>query len=225
MQRMVLSLDKDLLVAYLRHQLDSLFPDGLDSAEIGNHVGQVLEKLEYCISKIDIRYFWTASKAPYFNHLNSDQYSMFLYILSNTLHKNGADIRLCEKVFYLNKQMHGIDVFYEVDLPDIFCFSHCTGTVLGRARYSDYFLIYQNCTIGAGREAGSVGKNEYPDLGKFVSVYRGGAILGRCRIGDNCKISADSSILDEDLEANKIYIGTPRGFLVKENRHPDPIWI
>ena len=37
--------------------------------------------------------------------------------------------------------LHGIDVFFTVDLPDIFLFCHPLCTVLGRAQYSDYFLV------------------------------------------------------------------------------------
>lgn len=35
--------------------------------------------------------------------------------------------------------MNGIDIFYDVVLPDFFTLNHQVGTVLGRASYSDGF--------------------------------------------------------------------------------------
>ena len=42
---------------------------------------------------------------------------------------------LAAKVYALNKALHAIDVFYEVELPDLFCLQHPLGTMPGRARY------------------------------------------------------------------------------------------
>jgi serine O-acetyltransferase len=144
---------------------------------------------------------------------------MFLYFLSNTLYKNGVDLSLCEKIFYLNKVLHGIDVFYELELPDIFLFVHPVGTVLGRAQYSDYLLVYQKCTIGSSHDVG-----DYPILGKYLAIYEGSSILGNCLIGDNCKFAAHSLIIDQDLDSNKIYIGTPSNYITQENKYHDRIW-
>jgi serine O-acetyltransferase len=107
--------------------------------------------------------------------------------------------------------LHGIDVYYTIDLPDIFLFVHPVGTVLGTAKYSDYFLVYQNCTIGANL------KGDHPILGRYLTVYEGASILGRCNIGKNCRIAAGSMIMDSNLKNNKIYIGNPTDHTIKEN--------
>src|SRR5437588_860224 len=60
-----------------------------------------------------------------------------------------GDPRLAACVYGLNKALHGLDVFYEVELPTIFAFQHPVGTVLGRAHYSNYLLVYQRCTVGS----------------------------------------------------------------------------
>lgn len=52
--------------------------------------------------------------------LYSDQYAMFLYLLSNTIHRRTDWQSLCDKLFFLNKALYGIDAFYEVEFPDIF---------------------------------------------------------------------------------------------------------
>ena len=213
---MILSIDQILLVQYVRRQLDQFFPDNLPTDEIEAYIDDVLDRIVYCFSAINDKYY-TKDSQTYFNHLNSDHYAMFLYFLSNTLYRNGADVRLCEKIFYLNKMLHGIDVFYSVELPEIFLFVHPLGTVLGRAKYSDYFLVYQNCTIGGNHDI-------YPVLGKHVSVYNKASIIGNCKIGDNCKIATNSLILDYDLIDDKIYIGTPNNCIIKKNRNPVHEW-
>jgi len=217
MSNILLSLDKKTLVVYVRKGLDHFFPDDLDSAVIEKYIDDVIERVACCFSAVHDRYFKKGSQT-YFNHLNSDHYAMFLYFLSNTLYRNNEDERLCEKIFYLNKALHSIDVFYKVELPDIFLFCHPLGTVLGRAKYSDYFLVYQNCTIGSNHDV------DYPVLGKYLALYRNASILGKCKIGDNCKISANSLVLDSDIESNKIYIGMPTNYIIKESRHHDRIW-
>lgn len=211
------SLDKPTLLQYVKHQLNTFFPDGqsLDSLR-PSHLDTTLDRIEHCFIAIKNKYFRENGQVI-FNHLHSDQYAMFLYLLSNTLHKDGADRNVCDKLFYLNRLLHGINVLYAVELPDIFFFTHPVGTVLGRAVYSDFLFVYQNCTIGNNHQ-------QYPVLGKYLTLYTGSAVLGNCHIGDNCKISAGSILIDQDLEANKIYIGTPQNHLFKDNRRYAHVW-
>lgn len=220
---MELSLGKECLVHYLKKQLSYFFPDDRSVQDIDKHIAETFDRIERCFSLVNNRYFQKEGQT-YFNHLNSDHYSMFLYFLSNTLFRNDTDISICEKLFYLNKLLNGIDAFYEVELPDIFLFSHPIGTVLGRAKYSNYFLVSQECTVGAAREAEAGKKNVYPVIGEYCAMYKGAAILGNCNVGDNCKISAHSLLIDQNLESNSIYIGTRLTHLIKENRTHDNIW-
>lgn len=149
---------------------------------------------------------------------------VLVFPVKYSLQKSHANTLLCEKVFYLNKLLNGIDVFYEVELPDIFLFSHPLGTVLGRASYSNHFLAYQGCTVGAARQSESGNKNIYPVLGEYCALYKGAAILGSCHVGDNCKIFAHSLLIDQDLDANQIYIGMRLNHVIKENSAPSSIW-
>ena len=60
----------------------------------------------------------------------------------DTMKKEGEFKRLSKedlasKAYCLNKALHAIDVFYEVELPEIFFLEHPLGTVLGRAKYSN----------------------------------------------------------------------------------------
>jgi len=220
---MILSLDKDTLIQYVIRQLEQLFPDDIPVSEIGIYFDEALTRLDQCFSAVSVKYFKVGNQTR-FNHLHSDQYAMFLYFLSNTLYRNDVNRDVCDKLYYLNKALHGIDVFYEVELPDIFMFGHCVGTVIGRAKYSDYLLIQQNCTIGAAREAKPGEDGIYPVLGKYLAVYAGASILGNCMVGQNCKISAHSLLLDQNISANSIYIGTPASHIIKINKSCDNVW-
>lgn len=222
---MNLSINKQDLVKYITLQLNHFFPDGntVREADIGRHLDLTFDRVGKCFAAVKNRYFQEDGQTR-FNHLHQDQYAMFLYFLANTLYRHEADVRICEKLFYLNKLLNGIDAFYEVQLPDIFLFCHPLGTILGRAQYADYFLVFQECTIGAAREATAGMKSVFPVLEKYCAIYKGSAILGNCHVAANCKISAHSLLIDQDLEANKIYIGTKMNHVIKENKGPDHIW-
>jgi serine O-acetyltransferase len=147
---------------------------------------------------------------PAFNSLNTDQYAMFLYIVSNTCYKNFEEANLASKVYYLNKIMHGIDVYYEVMLPEIFKFGHCVGTVLGRAKYGNYFGVMHNCTVG-----NNLGK--YPTFEDRVGMLVGSKVLGDSYIGRNTIISANTTIIDENIPENSIVFGSSPNLVIKSN--------
>ena len=216
---MELSLKKEDLVNYVTDQLNLFFPDNnrIQPEVIEAFTKNTLENLDYCFSHVNDKYFREGDKTI-FNHLNSDQYAMFLYRLSNIIYKETGDCNVSTKLFLLNKCLHGIDLFYEVDLPQIFLINHPLGTVLGRGNYSDFFIAHQKCNIGSN-------KDKFPKLGKYVSLHPGAAILGDCRVGENCKISAGSLLIDRDLDDNSVYIGMPRDHIIRKSDNKLSIWI
>jgi serine O-acetyltransferase len=215
---MNLSLPTKELIEYIADQLVKFFPDkkNIPKDEIAKYIDLIVDRTGYCFSKVDNQYFRKKDDVI-FNHLNADQYAMFLYFVYNTLYKNNVDPTLCTKLFLLNKYLHGIDVYYEVELPDIFLFVHPMGTVLGRAEYADYFIVYQNCGVGSNHDV-------YPTFQKYVSLHPGSMVLGNCVIEENCKISAGSIIINRDLEKNSIYIGNTINHIIKKTFKKPTIW-
>ena len=120
--------------------------------------------------------------------------------------------------------LYGIDVFYEIELPRIFDFAHASGTVVGRAEYSDYFLVYQHRTVSAARVEKSAGRGSFPVLGKHVSLYAGASVLGSSRLADGCKISVGSVVIDKRLKDNTMYRGVPQSYETATFPLPDNIW-
>jgi serine O-acetyltransferase len=212
-----LSLEPDDLSRYVQSQLNHIFPDGRSVGMIADHLPRALERLRVTIGHVRAKYFRDGEVST-FNHLNGDQYAMFLYLLGNTIFQAEGHQPVCEKLFNLNKTLHGLDCFYSIELPRVFLFCHPVGTVLGRAKYGDFLLIYQNCTVGSNHDV------DYPDIGRVVALYKGASVLGRSRIGDFCKIAADATVLDEDLPDHSIYIGRRGGSLIKPCARPDSVW-
>ena len=214
---MKISIGNDLL-DYLTKQLTIFFPDNIEirKNEIKPHFDLALQRIEYCFSKINSKYYRDES-GVIFNHLHADQYAMFLYFLSHTLYKNNSDPVLCAKVFQLNRYLHGIDAYYEVELPDIFLFVHPLGTILGRGKYSNYFLVYQRCNIGSNKDI-------YPAMKEYVSLHPGASILGNCFVEENCKIAAGSILMDRNLDKNSLYIGMPNNYVIKESPQRSAFW-
>ena len=198
---MIQSLDTMALTRYVVRQLNNLLPDSeVDAQAMALFVEKAMKRTEYCFSRINDKYFFDGRHVR-FNHLNTDQYAMFLYYLSNTIWLEEKDDELASKVYYLNKALNGLDAFYEVNLPDIFLLVHPIGTVLGRGEYKDYFVAYQRVTVGGNIDL------EHPVLGKGIAMYGGSALIGNCKIGDNCLISTGTIVMESNIPQDMVVFG------------------
>lgn len=152
-------------------------------------------------------------KNKYYSDVNnltpyhSCQYTMFLYFAANTIFKQNGRLELCDKMYNLSKIVSAADIYYEIELPEIFMFDHPVGTVLGRAKYGNYFTFSQGCTVGNN-------KGIYPVIGNCVSMMSNSKILGNCKIGDNVIISANTYIKDKDVPSNCIVFNGASGDLI-----------
>lgn len=165
-----------------------------------------LEKIETNFAYNKNKYYSKEGKI-FFNPFHSGQYSIFLYYLSNDLWKQNKSF-LADKVYYLNKILHSVDMYYEIELPDIFVLDHPVGSVLGRAEYSDYFSFAQNCTVGNN-------KGIYPTFEEKVSLLSGSKVIGNSKIESNVIISANSYIKDTNIPKNSIVFGQSPNLTIK----------
>lgn len=204
-----MSLSTEVLGTYVTGQLNAWFPDRtVSETELRPHLARALERTEHCFSRVSVKYF-SRDGQPWFNHLHTDQYAMFLYLLSNTIHGDEGDPVLAGKAYALNKALHAVDAFYEVTLPEVFFFQHPVGTVLGRATYGNYLAVYQRCSIGANLEG------ETPVLGDGIVLFGGAGIIGRCTIGDNAGLSVNAIVMDRDVPAHSLVFGQSPHNVVK----------
>lgn len=193
---------REQLLAYVRQQLHNFFPDGQTGmhAPLDAALDIALDRLAHCIGAVRL---WREHE---FDALHSSQYATFLYYLAHTLHRRGADRALCDKLFFLNKALNGIDLFYEIDLPPVFFIGHSVGIVLAKARYGNHLVLYQNCTVGKNHGAA-------PVLGDGVVLYPNSAVIGACRIGDGSVIAQGVSVVEHDTPGSCLVFQGTRGAL------------
>ena len=198
------------LTQYAARQLDHLFPLGnyTDTHQaLAGHIPKTLERLEYCFARIQNKYYQNQGEVI-FSPLMTDQYATFLYLLANTLFEDGENRELAARVYALNKALHGLDVFYEVKLPRVFFLVHCIGTVLGRAQYGEYLVIYQGVTVGGNLDY------EYPIIGSKVALFSNSSVVGKSVIHDGVLVSARAAVMDCEVPAGQVCFG----------QHPQEQW-
>ena len=120
---MKISIDRKELIELLEKQIGSLFKISITEKNlISKNLKKVLLRTEYCFSKSKNRYF-KKNKKTFFDPFHSDQYSIFLYFASQEAQKHG-NRSLADRIYYLNKMLNCCDLYYEVDLPEIFFLDH-----------------------------------------------------------------------------------------------------
>ena len=196
--------NREHLLSYVCQQLENFFPDHDNDDHglvVSRHFDETLVRLEICINAVKM---WRVGE---FDYLHSTQYAFFIYFLSNTIWKNEKNKRICTKLFYLNKALNGIDLFYEIDMPPVFFIGHSVGIVLAKATYGNYLVLYQNSTVGKNHGAA-------PVLGEGVIMYPNSAIIGDCKVADRSVISQGVSVISRNTQANSLVFQKNGGELV-----------
>jgi serine O-acetyltransferase len=201
----ILSLEFDDLMKYVYAQMNNLFPDGKGDnlLKYKSEFSLAIERLENCFKHIKNNNYCKDNQT-YFNHLHSDQNTMFLWFLSNTIWKSNQDINICNKLFYMNKSLNGLSCMYNTELPDIFVLLHTVGTVLGNAKYSNYFVASQGCTVGAHHGV-------YPVVGQHVAMLPNSSIVGNCTIGNHVSLGINSTVYGKSIEDHTVVFVNGKG--------------
>ena len=205
------SVVQEKLKTYVQSQVNNFFPDNSDLSNLNGVIKKALIKVENNFKHIALNHYYKNNDI-YFNHLNADQYTVFIYYASNVAYEIYNDINLATKLFYLNKVLHQFHCMYSTKLPDIFLLIHGTGIVLGKAKYSNYLVLSQNCNIGAND------KLEYPEIAEFIILYPNSSIIGRSEINKNCCISNGVFINNQNISPNKLIIGRSPNLTIKEDK-------
>lgn len=210
---MEITISRQSLLGQLYKQLSNFFEiSAEEKAEIDSCLEETLQKCATNFESSSNKYF-----ANGFNPYHSVMYMIFLYYLSNILYKRNTCAGLCDKVYYLNKIMNGVDLFYAIDLPAHFGAEHPLGTIMGRAQYGDHFIFLQGCTVGGSRD--EEGNIHYPIIGNNVCMYANSMILGRCNIGNNVDIGAGAVVKNQDIPANSIVFGESPNLIIKQKKN------
>lgn len=213
--RLEQSLPNEGLARYLGRQLNSILPD--ESPVPDKHLLDLIEAAQSrvfrCFEGIQKKYFNEGHRVA-FDHLHSDQYAMFLYMLANHISRTEGDPRLAAKLYYLNKVLHGVDIYFTSNLPEVFLFVHPLGTILGRAAFSDGLVVYQGCTVGC------LNDGRFPSFAGPAILYAGSSVLGPGRVGRNVCVAAGVSVINTDVPDDVIVLGQYPDYEFRPNGRP-----
>lgn len=192
------------------HQLRSYWTD-IDEKAIKKQIPIALKMIDENFKDIKSNRFSQKGQGL-FNPYFSSHWMIFLQRLSNILYKCGGGIA-ADQLYYLNKIMHSVDWYCAVDLPVHFLCEHPLGSVLGRAQYGDWFLVYQGTTVGGSR------KNRilyYPIMGDHIIMFSNASVIGKSIIGSNVIIASGTRIVNETIPSNCIVFGESPHLIIKE---------
>lgn len=195
----------------LLHQLHNHWPQ-VDEEIILSAVPDALDAIRQNYEGMPNRNFYDG-KDVHFSPLISVQWMNFLYRLSHAIYQEWGHVSSADQVYYLNKIMHSNDWFYATDLPPHFMCEHPLGSVLGRAKYGDYFFVYQGTTVGGNRSKGVL---SYPEIGSNVILFANATVLGNTKIGNNVVISAGTQAINDSIPNNCIVFGKSPNLVIKQ---------
>jgi len=222
---MVFRMSQEKIIDMLLNQIrNHYFESDKDRELIEKYFPVVMERVERNFSKQTNKYYSRctvpgdeSTRETFFNPLHSCQWLMFLYYAANTIFKadkSAEAIELCDKVYGLSKVFSGAELYYEIELPEVFYCDHPIGTVLGRAVYGNNFSFLHGCTVGNNHGI-------YPVLGENVRMMSDSKVVGKCTVGNNVIISANTYIKDQDVPDNVIVFGHSPNLTFKRNKHAD----
>jgi serine O-acetyltransferase len=203
---MITTLTEHELCDYTSRQLNNFYPDNhiINLNDYSDAVNLALQRLEFCFKHCTLKHYNDGTQT-HFNHLFSDHYVMYLYYLANSMWQLHQDKKICNKLYYLNKTLHGLDCMFDTKLPDIFLIFHGVGTMLGKAEYNDFFVVLHGCTVGSH-------KGKSPVIGKGVAMAANSSVIGDCKIGDYSNIGTGVLIFNKDLKKSETaYVDTKSG--------------
>ena len=161
---------------------------------INQSIDETIDRLNFCFKYVvNKRYF--NGKDTYYNHLYSDHHLVFIWLLANTIWKNTSNKTTASKLYYLNKALHGFDCMYDTDLPNVFLIFHGVGTMLGKAKYGDFFVALHGCTVGSHG-------GYYPTLGVGTSLTANTSVIGNCNIGNRVNIGTRAFVFNKDVASD-----------------------
>jgi len=180
---------RESLLSYTVAQCAATVPDGREAsfrAAADAHLDEALERMHVCINAC------APWRPDQFNVLQSSQHTIFLYYLSNTMFRRSGETAAATRLFLMNKAFNGIDLFYEIAMPEVFYIGHSLGIVLAKATYGNYLVLYQNSTVGRH-------KDQIPVIGDRVVLYPNTAVIGRSVIGNDSVLSQGTSAVNKTV--------------------------
>ncbi len=196
---------RESLLDYVTRQCASVVPDGRDAefrAACDAHLDEALARLHVCINAC------APWRPDQFNVLQSSQHAIFLYYLANTIWRRSGETAAPTRLFLTNKACNGIDLFYEIAMPQVFYIGHSVGIVLAKATYGERLVLYQNSTVGRH-------KDQIPVIGDRVILYPNTAVIGRSVVENDAVVSQGTSVVNACIPAGQMAFAGAGGLVFK----------
>ena len=200
------------ITKYVVAQLNNFFPipdnRRRDTEIVIQVLRSVLDRYSHCATRI--RAFKGDGAVDPYNVL---KYPIFLYFLSHTIYTMSlADPgRIKDRLYCLNKCLHGCSIFYKVTLPPVFFTTYASQVVLANTIYGDYFLAYQGVTVGSF-------KDRVPIIGGKVILMPNVIVSGSSIVGDNVVISTGVRVINRPVPDDTIaFQGSGNSLVFKDN--------
>jgi serine O-acetyltransferase len=196
------------LARYISAQVINFFPEGSEDENfelILAALPSASERIRPILASV------TLFQPNVFNKFHSLQYATYLYLLANEIWNSNGDIELASKLFFLNKALNSIDLFYKIKMPEVFFLSHTAGTVLGDASYQSNLIVFHNVTVG--RVGDSI-----PKISENVILFPGSIITGNTVIGRNSIVAAGVVLSNATIPEDTIVFGGGEKLIFKPRR-------
>lgn len=201
-----MSPDPTRLAAFVCRQLENLYPDDHDSRpSVTAAMPAALDRIRRCVSQVVA---WPQGFDPQY----SGQYASFLYFLSNEIGTNLKDGVTATRLFLLNKALHGLELFYEVPLPEVFLIGHTPGLVFAKATFGSHLVFHQNCTIGHKLDG------HRPVFEDRIVMFPGSMVIGHCHIRRNTVIAPGVCLVDTDTPGDCYVLPGPGRPVIKPHK-------
>jgi serine O-acetyltransferase len=192
--------DPEALAGFVCRQLAHVIPDGHDArASVQAALPAARARVARCVA--GVRAWHTGG----FDPLVSGQYASFLYLLSNEIWARHGDTATATRLFLLNKSLHALELFHEVELPEVFFLSHTPGLVFAKASYGNRLVVHQGCTVG--RKVGG----ERPVIEERVVMFPNSMVIGHCHVRAGSVLAPGVCLVDTDTPGDCYVLPGPEG--------------
>jgi serine O-acetyltransferase len=190
-------------LSYIERQLRNMYPsegpDGSDRATLDIVRTEVDQRFEYLASSVRILSRSGSGADP----LHVMKHPIYLYLLARVIYERQLqdEYRLKDRLYCLNKALHGCSIYFKVTMPKVFFLNYATQVVLGNSTYGENLVVYQGVTVGGYRD-------KIPTLGSNVVLMPNCTISGTTVLGNNVVVSAGVACINQIVPDNTIVFGS-----------------
>jgi serine O-acetyltransferase len=189
-------------LSYITHQLRNIYPsegpDGSDRAMLDLVRAEADQRFDHLVSRVKILARTGCSPDP----LHVMKHPIYLYLLTRVIHERQLqdEYRLKDRLYCLNKALHGCSIYFKVAMPKVFFLNYATQVVLGECTYGENLVVYQGVTVGGYRD-------KIPSLGSNVVLMPNSTVSGTARLGNNVVLSTGVTCINQVIPDNTIVFG------------------